>query len=120
VRLRLRSDFPLSGYNVAARVLLNTFKRYGIVLADGGNVALTAESDLYTTAQWTDPEIDIDSRVFDQTPGAADVTISDFEVIDTGPRIPETYECVPTQVEGPLFSDGFESGDTTWWTSASS
>ena len=43
-RLRLRADFPLDGYNPAARVILNTFKRYGIVLSDGGNVALTAES----------------------------------------------------------------------------
>jgi serine/threonine-protein kinase len=107
-RLRLRSDFPLDGYNPAARVILNTFKRYGIVLADGGNITLTAETDLYTETKWGD--LDIDSRVFDQTPGARDVDIVDFEVIDTGPRIAETYECVRSTLPSlGVFADGFES-----------
>jgi len=107
-RLRLRSDFPLDGYNPAARVILNTFKRYGIVLADGGNITLTAESDIYTATQWVD--LGIDSRVFDQTPNALDVDIVDFEVIDTGPRIAETWECVRSTPPSPgIFADGFES-----------
>lgn len=106
-RLRLRADFPLQGYNPAARVILNTFKQYGIVLADGGSVALTAESDKYTTKKWSDPDIDINSRVFDQTPAATDVTAADFEVIDTGPRIAETYECVRTELS--IYADHFES-----------
>jgi serine/threonine-protein kinase len=116
-RLRLRADFPLDGYNPAARVILNTFKRYGIVLADGGTVALTAESDLYTTAKWAD--LGIDSRVFDQTSGATDVTASDFDVVDTGLRIAETYDCVRTDVEprDVIFADGFESGGTSSWSS---
>ncbi|MEZ5583474.1 MAG: VCBS repeat-containing protein [Candidatus Competibacteraceae bacterium] len=95
-RLRLRADFPLTGYPASAKVILNTFKRYGIVLADGGNVALTAESDRYTATQWAD--LGIDSRLFDLTPGATDLAISDFEVIDTGPRIAETYECVRSTI----------------------
>jgi len=106
-RLRLRSDFPLDAYNPAARVILNTFKRYGIVLADGGNITLTAESDLYTDTSWN--ELDIDSRVFDLTPGAQDVDIVDFEVIDTGPRIGETWDCVRSVIPtGPMFRSGFE------------
>jgi len=106
-RLRMRSDFPLDGYNAATRVILNTFKRYGIVLADGGNITLTAESDLYMTTKWSD--LGIDSRVFDQTPGAQDVTINDFDVLDTGPRIAETWECVRSDTPLPkLFMDGFE------------
>ena len=112
-RLRLRADFPLTGYSPAARVILNTFKRYGIVLADGGTVALTAESDLYTTTTWA--ELGIDSRVFDLTAGAAAVLVTDFEVIDTGPRIGETYECERTTIPMVLFADGFESGDITVW-----
>jgi serine/threonine-protein kinase len=104
-RLRMHADFPLDGYNPAARVILNTFKRYGIVLADGGNITLTAESDLYTDTSWD--ELDVDSRIFDQTPGAQVVDITDFEVIDTGPRIGETYDCVRSVL--PMsFSDGFE------------
>jgi len=106
-RLRLRPDFPLDGYNPAARVILNTFKRYGIVLADGGNIALTAESDLYTTTKWSD--LGIDSRVFDLTPSAQDVTVNDFAVIETGPRIGETWECVRSVIPSAnIFADGFE------------
>jgi serine/threonine-protein kinase len=115
-RLRLRPDFPAAEYSSAARVILNTFKRYGIVLADGGTVALTAESDLFTTTTWAD--LGIDSRVFDQTPGATDVTISDFEVVDTGPRIAETYDCVRTAPPDVLFSDGFETGNLDRWSTA--
>jgi serine/threonine-protein kinase len=115
-RLRLRSDFPIDEYPPAARVILNTFARYGIVLADGGTVALTAESDLFTTTSWTD--LGIGSRLFDQTPGATDVAINDFEVLDTGLRIAETYDCVRTMVEPWLFADGFESGDVSGWTTS--
>ncbi|MCB9378244.1 MAG: hypothetical protein H6511_05700 [Holophagales bacterium] len=114
-RLRLRSDFPRTGYNPAARVLLNTFERYGIVLADGGNVALTAESDLYTTTSWSD--LGVDSRLFDLTPGAADVTVADFAVLDTGPRIAETYDCVRAP-EAWIFDDGFERGNSSRWSAA--
>jgi serine/threonine-protein kinase len=106
-RLRLRSDFPMAGYNAAAQVILRTMQRYGIVLADGGTVALTAESDRYTSNTWAG--LGIGSRVFDQTPGAQDVLISDFAVLDTGPRIGETYDCVRSQPElDPLFANGFE------------
>ena len=91
-RLRLRSDFPVHLYPAGAQVVLRTMQRYGIVLADGGNIALTAESDLYTTRKWT--EVGINSRVFDQAVPAAPVRVQDFAVIDTGPRIVETYDCV--------------------------
>ncbi len=55
-------NFPLTNYPPAARVVLNTLKRYGMVLSDGGSVALTGESDLYTTAKWAD--LDINEQVF--------------------------------------------------------
>ncbi len=97
VHMRLRSDFAVNSYNPAARVILNTLKRYGMVLADGGNIALTAESDHYTTTKWA--ELGIDSNVFSR--GGRAVTVSDFDVLDTGPRIAETYNCtVPAPPEG--------------------
>lgn len=106
-RLRLRSNFPMTGYNPAAQVILRTLQRYGMVLADGGNIALTAEGDEYTTNTWAG--LGIDSRVFDLTAGATDVMVTDFEVIDTGPRIAETYECVRSApLADPLFANGFE------------
>lgn len=91
-RLRLRADFPVSLYPPAAQVVLRTMQRYGIVLSDGGNVALTAESDRYTTRTWA--SLGITSRTFDQAVPAQPVRAQDFEVLDTGPRIVETYECV--------------------------
>lgn len=107
-RLRLRADFDMAGYSPAARVILRTMQRYGIVLADGGNIALTAQADTFTTAKWSDPDIQIGSRVFDQTPGAVDVNLGHFEVLDTGPQILETYDCVRSSVSSALFIDGFE------------
>ena len=114
-RLRLHDDFNVAAYSPPARVILNTFMRYGIVLADGGTIALTAESDLFTSTTWA--ALGIGPRVFDQTPGAPTVTVDDFDVIDTGPRIAETYDCLRTVVEPWLFADGFEEGDTSGWSS---
>lgn len=91
-RLRLRADFPVHLYSPGAQVVLRTMQRYGIVLADGGNVALTAESDLFTTHRWSD--VGISSRTFDQQVPGTPVRIEDFQVLDTGPRIIETYDCV--------------------------
>jgi hypothetical protein len=108
-RLRLKSSFDISAYNPAARVILRTLKRYGMVLADGGTVALTAENDRYTTAKWA--ELGISARTFDLAVPASKVNFSDFEVIDTGPRIGETYNCVreviPSGAE-VIFGNGFE------------
>ena len=91
-RLRLRANFPTDGYNPAALVVINTMKRYGIALADGGNIAMTAESDRYTQTKWRN--LGINSRTFDRTPGSQPIKAEDFEVIDTGPRIAETFNCV--------------------------
>jgi len=43
----------------------------------------------------------IESRTFE------DVVITDFEVLDTGARIAETYNCVRTLLN-KVFMDGFE------------
>ncbi len=116
-RLRLAAGFPRAGYNPAARVLLNTFERFGIVLSDGGDVALTAESDLYTTTSWAD--LGVGSRIFDQTAGATDLAVTHFEVLDTGPRIGETWDCVRTEVD-LIFADGFEPGTFSEWSATGS
>ena len=109
-RLRLKASFNIAAYNPAAQVILRTLKRYGMVLADGGSVALTAESDRFTTVKWAD--LGISSRTFDQQVPAAKVLASDFEVIDTGARIAETYDCVrepePSASE-LVFQSGFEN-----------
>ena len=91
-RLRLRRDFPVHLYPPSAQAILRTMQRYGIVLADGGNIALTAESDRFTSHTWA--ELGINSRIFDQAVPTAPVKVQDFVVLDTGPRIVETYACV--------------------------
>ncbi|HMB55621.1 MAG TPA: hypothetical protein VKM35_00250 [Arenimonas sp.] len=109
-RLRLRGDFPVNLYSPAAQVILRTMQHYGIVLADGGNIALTAEDDVFTTHKWS--ELGISSRIFDQSVPSAKVNVTDFAVIDTGAAIVETYDCVrnadpppptpPSQLRGSI------------------
>jgi len=112
VRMRLRSNFDFSGYNAAAQVILRTMQRYGIVLSDGGNIALTFASNRHSVATWSGlgitPQIFWNGSAGNRTP----IQVSDFQIVDTGPRIGETYNCVRTPgVPGTaVFMDGFEGG----------
>lgn len=92
-KLRLRADFPMTGYNDAERAILRTMQRYGIVLADGGNIALTAASDRFSKTKWEDLGIDAHSFV---RGGGVPVKVTDFDVIDTGPRISRGGDCSRT------------------------
>lgn len=85
-RLRLRADYPLETLpNDAARVVAVAMQRYGIVLSDGGNVALTARSDRFTTTKWAGL---LGSRDLD------DIEVSDFEMINAGERFNATFNCM--------------------------
>ncbi len=90
-RLRLKSDFDMQGYTPAARVILRTMQRYGIILADGGNIALTAANDRFSTAKWRD--LGIGPHTFVNT--GIPPRVTDFEVIDTGPRLGKSGRCDP-------------------------
>ncbi|MCB1554937.1 MAG: hypothetical protein KDJ14_14110 [Xanthomonadales bacterium] len=111
VRMRLRADFPMAGYNAAAQVILRTMQRYGIVLSDGGNIALTFASDRHNATTWSalgiTPQVFWNGSAGNRTP----VRVTDFAVVDTGARIAETYDCVRTDIEpgAALFRDGFEA-----------
>jgi serine/threonine-protein kinase len=109
VRMRLKSNFDMNGYNAAAQVILRTMQRYGIVLADGGDIALTFESDRYTTAKWSN--LGIGPHIFwNGGNGSTPVKVTHFDIIDTGPRIGETWNCVRSSVAtfDPLFENGFD------------
>jgi hypothetical protein len=85
-RLRLRSDFPLDRLpNAGARTVARAMQKYGMFLADGGNVALTARSDRFTRAKWAGL---LGSRDLDT------IRPGDFQMIEGGPRIPLTLDCV--------------------------
>ncbi len=92
-RLRLKASFDINGFstNTAARVILRTMKRYGIVLADGGNIALTAEDDMFTTHKWSEFGFDEDNLYMEQMVDGVPITA--FEVVQTGAQIPLTYDC---------------------------
>lgn len=63
---------------------------YGMYVADGGNIALTAESDLFTTHKWE--EVGFDAYSLE------DLRATDFDVIDHGPAITWTTDCVREQI----------------------
>ena len=87
VRFRLRSDFPLASLpSEGARVIARAMQRYGMILSDGGNIALTAQSDRFTTHKWT--EVGVDSH------SLTALQVTDMEVVGMGATIPLTYDCV--------------------------
>src|SRR5947199_85737 len=52
-RLRLRANYPIQNLPAGAQVVARAMQKYGILLADGGTIALTAQSDQFTTAKWS-------------------------------------------------------------------
>lgn len=85
-RLRLRADYPLDRLpNAGARVVAKAMQKHGILLADGGNIALTARSDRFTAAKWSGLLAPQDLQA---------LRPSDFEMVDGGSRIPLTNDCV--------------------------
>ncbi len=86
VRFRLKSAFDETPYSVNARIVLRALKKYGMFLSDGGNIALTFADDRTSTAKWA--ALGITSQTF------STIGVSNFEVVDLGPEIALTYNCV--------------------------
>lgn len=74
-RLRLRASYPLDDLSEGAQVVATAMQRYGIILADGGTIALTAQSDRFTEAKWDD---------LIEPDDLASIPITAFEVVDSG------------------------------------
>jgi serine/threonine-protein kinase len=75
-RLRLRASFDESSLPTAgARAVARAMKKYGMMLADAGQNALTAESDQHETTKWAGLLGSMD---------LASLKVSDFEVVDLG------------------------------------
>jgi len=84
-QLRLRADYPVDSLpSEGAKVVARAMQKYGMYHADGGNIALTAQSDRYTTAKW-------DGLLEPQDLYA--LAVEDFEVIDAGAMITLTLDC---------------------------
>jgi hypothetical protein len=85
-RLRLRADYPLASLpDDGARAVARAMQRYGMLLADGGQVALTARSDRFTRTKWAGLLGPLD---------LAGLRPRDFEMVVAGERNAVTNECV--------------------------
>jgi serine/threonine-protein kinase len=78
-RLRLKASKDLSGLAAGPRVIAQALKKYGMFLADGGNVTFTAATDALTAHRWS--EVGVDSS------SLKGLSWNDFEVVDLGARI---------------------------------
>ena len=86
VRLRLKSSFDMSQLTPAGRVVARALQKYGMFLADQGNIALTAQSDDDTTTKYADVGFNSHSLF--------PIQVSDFEVVKMPPLISWTGDCV--------------------------
>ncbi len=85
VHFRLKASYDVSQLSPAAQVVARAMQKYGILLSDGGNLALTAQSDADTTAKYADVGF-----------GPHDLQalkVTDFEVLDYGKPIRITDDC---------------------------
>jgi hypothetical protein len=99
IRVRLRSDFDLSGFSAENRVILQALKEFGMMLADNGSAwFLSGVPD----ERWDNDDL----RQLGTVQG------SDFEVVDASSLMvdPDSGQTLPS-----IFTDGFESGDTEAW-----
>ncbi|MDB4976225.1 MAG: hypothetical protein JWN48_4566 [Myxococcaceae bacterium] len=90
-RWRLKASFDVSRLpSAGARVLARALQQYGMALADGGNIALTAQSDRQSAHKW-DGLLD--------TQDLSMLQPTDFEVVETGEPIAVTDDCARTPIE---------------------
>lgn len=86
VRLRLRADYPLERLpSDGARVIARALQQYGMILADGGRVPLTAVHDRFTVRKWSEVGVDEDAL------GA--IQVSDMEVVGMEDTRAATGDC---------------------------
>lgn len=90
MRLRLKADYPTSGLAPAAQVVARGLVRYGMVLSDGGNIAITAQSDLLSQVKWA--EVGLEAR------SLASLKATDFEVLDFETPHVVTQRCERAQI----------------------
>ena len=86
VRLRLKPDVDESGYTDARAVILKALKTHGMLLSDGGEIALTFADDRTSRAKWADLGVAANSF--------SGIAVDQFEVVGLGDEIPLTYDCV--------------------------
>src|SRR6185437_5906472 len=84
--LRLKATYDVSQLKPAAQVVARAMQKYGMFLADGGGIALTAQNDADTKTKYSD--VGFESNDLQA------LKVTDFEVLKEGPLIPLTRDCV--------------------------
>lgn len=88
-RLRLKPDFDASRIaDPDALVVVRALQKYGMFLADGGNIPLTAQNDAHSVHKW--------DEVFaeDGSHSLFGIEPQHFEVLELdAPGVPLTFEC---------------------------
>ena len=82
--LRLRADYDIGALTAGAQVVARALQQHGMILADGGTIPLTAQSDRFTAAKW---EGLLGPR------DLAAIPVTAFEVVDMGEPVPYTGDC---------------------------
>jgi serine/threonine-protein kinase len=85
-RFRLKSAFDMSQLTPAAQVVARAMQKYGMLLSDGGEIALTAQSDQDTNAKYAALGFGIHDLQA--------IKVTDFEVLDLGPVFQSSHDCV--------------------------
>ncbi len=90
-KMRLRADYPIADLDPAAQVVARAMQTYGLMLADGGNIALTMSADDMFDDKWADLGLE---------PGSLSaLRASDFDVIIEGdPIVTGSSECDRTPI----------------------
>ncbi|MBL7556062.1 MAG: hypothetical protein JNM24_09590 [Bdellovibrionaceae bacterium] len=72
-RLRLKESFNISNLNGPAQVVARALKKYGMILADGGEIVLTAKSDAHSSVKYS--QLGFSPR------SLSSLKVTDFEVV---------------------------------------
>jgi hypothetical protein len=92
-RFRLRADYPVDKLPEGPRVVARAMQKYGMFLADAGNLTLTAGSDRFSTIKWDGPD-----GLLLAPMDLASLKVTDFEMIDGGARVPWPGKCTREQM----------------------
>jgi hypothetical protein len=86
VRFRLKASFDMSQLSPAAQVVARAMQKYGMILADQGNMTITAQNDMDTKTKYDDVGFDSHSLY--------PIKVTDFEIVKMGEPIRLTNDCV--------------------------
>jgi len=77
VHFRLKQSFDMTKLTEPnAQVIAKALQKYGMILADGGNIALMATNDAFTKTKWVDVGLD--------THAMFPIQVTDFEIVTLG------------------------------------